>query len=123
MIRGKQVMAGILAAGLLTTSAYAAPEKESLPKDAASAGETVPMERPRRGPSSEDQQMWQQMMGSMMGLMVEGTARSMAKPEFAQNMAAFMRNYYKALIGQGFTEEEAMKIVISTGIPQLGGHR
>ncbi len=74
-------------------------------------------------PSPEEQQMMQQMMGSMMGLMMEGMARSMAKPEFAKNMAIFMRNYYKALIEQGFTEEEAMRVVISSGLPSLGGQR
>ena len=123
MIRGKRWMAGVLAAGLLSTFAYAAPEQKSLPKDAASEEEAIPMERPRQGPSPEEQQMMQQMMSSMMGLMMEGMARSMAKPEFAQNMAAFMRNYYKALIAQGFTEEEAMKIVTSAGIPRMGGQQ
>ena len=93
---------------------------------AESSGPAAPMEPPleHRPSPAEQQQMMQQAMGGMMGLMMESMARSMAKPEFAQNMATFMRNYYKALIAQGFTEEEALKIVTSGGaIPQMGGRK
>ncbi|MBI3616407.1 MAG: hypothetical protein HY211_07825 [Candidatus Omnitrophica bacterium] len=123
MIRFEWVIVGILITGSLVTSAAAAPVQKDRPR-AGSSEEAAPLEQPAERPSAEDQQaMMQQMMGNMMGLMMEGMGRAMAKPEFAQNVATFMRNYYKALIAQGFTEEEAMKIVLSTGIPQLGSQR
>ena len=126
--RTKKIAAGILIAGWLVTSAgMALAQKEQggaeSSEQAASTLGLPPLEHKPPSPA-EQQQMMQQAMGGMMGLMMESMARSMAKPEFAQNMAAFMRNYYKALIAQGFTEEEALKIVTSGGaIPQMGGRK
>ena len=102
-------------------TALGAAEKEQ--PAAQAPGQEPAGKEPQRMLSQENQQAMQEMMGSMMGLMMEGMARSMAKPEFAKNMAAFMRNYYKALIEQGFAPEEAMKIVTSSGLPSLGGQR
>lgn len=79
----------------------------------------------KKQPSPEEiRQMMQQTMGSlgdMLGLMMEGMAKTMAKPELAENYATFTRNYYDALITRGFTEEQALKIVTSDGLPTLGG--
>ena len=61
------------------------------------------------------------MMGMMMAQMMEGMSKAMAKPEVAENFATFMRNYYNSLIKQGFTQDEAMKIVTSSGMPSMGG--
>ena len=91
--------------------------EQSWPEAAPSKGE-------RQSPEEMRQQMEQvmgPMMGMMMGQMMEGMAKSMAKPEVAQGFAAFTRNYYLALVKQGFTEEQAMKIVTSTGFPSMGG--
>ena len=77
-----------------------------------------------RSPEEVKQQMEQvmgPMMGLMMGQMIEGMSKAMAKPEVASNFATFAHNYYLALVKQGFTEEEAMKIVTSAGIPSVGG--
>jgi len=61
------------------------------------------------------------MMGEMMASMVKSMSKTMAEPEVAQNLATFTRNYYQALVDRGFTEEEALKIVTSSGFPMLGG--
>ena len=147
MGRSKKFVAGLLMTGWLVTSAgIALAQKDRRPtnKEAEFGDGREPVSAPVTGgaesseqgappmgpppehrPSpAEQQQMMQQAMGGMMGLMMESMARSMAKPEFAQNMAAFMRNYYKALIAQGFTEEEALNIVTSSGgLPQMGGRK
>ena len=119
----KRVIVGFLMGGWLVTSAgMALAQKEH--DGMESAEPPAPFEQPhQRSSQAEQQVMMQQMMGSMMGLMMEGMAKAMAKPEFAQNMATFMRNYYKALIAQGFTEEQAMKIVTSSGVPRMGGQQ
>jgi len=37
------------------------------------------------------------------------------KPETAQALATFVRNFYDALIAKGFTKEEALRIVAGYG--------
>ncbi len=73
----------------------------------------------------EAQQAMQAMMGPMMAqmmtTMVEAMSKTFAKQEIADNFAMFTRNYYLALVKNGFTEEEALKIVISSGLPSMGG--
>ena len=74
-----------------------------------------------RSPSAvEMQQMMGPMMGEMMSGMLRAMSKTMADPQIAQNFATFTRNYYKALIAQGFSEEEAMKIVMASGLPSMG---
>ena len=41
----------------------------------------------------------------------------LAKPETAEKLAAFQMNYYKALVAQGFTEEQAFQLVRDVGNP------
>ena len=57
------------------------------------------------------------MMGQMMTIMLENMAKKLSEPQIAGYYAAFMRNYYTALIKEGFTEDQALKIVTSTGLP------
>lgn len=125
--RAKKIATGVLIAGWLMSSAgiAMAQQKEYDGTESSEQGAPPMGPPPERRPSpAEQQQMMQHAMGGMMELMMENMARSMAKPEFAKDMAAFMRNYYKALIEQGFTEEEALKIVTSGGaIPQMGGRK
>ena len=84
------------------------------------------VEQPQQRPPSSPEEMQRAMQGmagpmaDMMGLMMEGMARTMAKKEIAEDFATYTRNYYLALINRGFTEEEALKIVIASGIPDLG---
>lgn len=79
-----------------------------------------------RQPTAEEMREMMQgvmgpMMGEMMSSMLKAMTKTMAEPQIAQNMATFARNYYQALIERGFTEEEALKIVTSTGVPSMGG--
>ena len=78
--------------------------------------------RSNRAPSAlEMQQMMGPMMGEMMSGMLRAMSKTMSEPQIAQNFAAFTRNYYKALVAQGFSEEEALKIVMASGLPSVGG--
>lgn len=60
-----------------------------------------------------------QGMSKMMTAMYGGILDLFAQKDTAVKLAAFTRNYYEELVKQGFKEEEALKIVASTGIPSL----
>ena len=109
-----------MAIGFLSNSAAAVDEGQvrEVPSSGSSSSPMGKMPSPE-----EARRMMEEMMAGVMGQMIEGMARSMAKPEVAQNLAVFARNYYTALVKQGFTEEEALKIVTTSGIPSLGGKR
>ena len=72
-------------------------------------------------PTSEMMQQQMEMMGPMMGQMMQSMMQSLlailAKPETAERMATFSRNYYDALVAKGFTKDDAIKIVMAHGIP------
>lgn len=57
------------------------------------------------------------MMGKMMEAMIEAQLAVISRPESAEKMAQYVKNFYEALIKQGFTKEEALKIVTSISIP------
>jgi len=59
------------------------------------------------------------MMGQMMESMMEGMLRVMSKPENAERLAVFTRNYYDALVRKGFSKDEALQIVIAAGMPRI----
>jgi hypothetical protein len=61
------------------------------------------------------------MMGQMMSSMLDGMLTILAKPETAQRTATFSKNYYDALVAKGFSNEDALKIVMAHGIPMPGG--
>jgi hypothetical protein len=61
------------------------------------------------------------MFGRMAEVMVEGTLKTLSKPENTDRLAAFMRQYYDALVKQGFTKGEALQIVIAAGLPTAPG--
>ncbi|HZF06336.1 MAG TPA: hypothetical protein VE932_18520 [Patescibacteria group bacterium] len=69
----------------------------------------------RPSPSASREQMQQQMdmMGPAMARMTEnmygGMLRALAKPESAEQLATFMKNYRDALVAKGF----------STGMPTI----
>lgn len=52
-------------------------------------------------------------MGNMMEQMMAGMIDLLARPETADKLASFTRNYYDALVKKGFTKEEALRIVSS----------
>lgn len=68
-----------------------------------------------------------EMMGPMMGRMAEatlaGTLNVLNKPSTAEQLATFTRNYYDALVKKGFTKDDALRIVMSVGIPMTSGGR
>ena len=66
------------------------------------------------------QDMMGPMMGQMMQSMMEGTLQVLAKPETAERLATFTRNYYDALVRKGFTKVEALEIVTKIGVPMPG---
>lgn len=112
-ITAAALIAGFILAPVLSAKA----EDAAMPAPAQSID---PQTRQR-----EAQQAMQAMMGpmmaQMMATMVEAMSKTFAKQEIADNFALFTRNYYIALVKDGFTEEEALKIVISGGLPSMGG--
>ena len=124
----KRFSAVILLSILATLPAVAvAEDASSQPAEQQAVHHPAPPPGGQGDPRQQMQQMEQMqqvmgpMMGMMMGHMIEGMSKAMARPEVAANFAAFARNYYQALVKQGFTEEQAMKIVTSAGIPSVGG--
>jgi hypothetical protein len=61
------------------------------------------------------------VFGRMAEVMVEGTLRTLSKPESTDRVAAFMRQCYDALVKQGFAKGEALQIVIAAGLPTAPG--
>lgn len=53
----------------------------------------------------------------MMQVMMNARFDVLAQPETAQKLATYTRNYYKALVAAGFTEDEALEIAMNVGIP------
>jgi hypothetical protein len=64
-------------------------------------------------------QLMDAMMGPMMENMMETMYGVMARPETAERLATFVKNYHEALVAKGFSEEEAMRIVLATGMPTV----
>lgn len=59
--------------------------------------------------------------GMMAQNMMDGIYTGLAKPETAKKLAKFMKNYYEALIAEGFTKEEAIHIIKAFAVPSMGG--
>ncbi len=102
--RSVGMLAGVVLAVMATGSVARAAEEAAEPNH-----EDFERQMQQAGPAMSS------MMSSMMGGMVEFLAR----PETAEGYAAFMKNYYDALIKKGFTEEQALRIIAETGIPSL----
>lgn len=66
-------------------------------------------------------QMMTPMFGQMVKSMMEAELGVLAEPETASKLAAFTKNYYNALIKEGFSKEDALKIAIAAGFPRLPG--
>lgn len=43
----------------------------------------------------------------------------LAQPESIDNLVRFTKGYYEALLAAGFTQDQAVRIVVGTGIPGL----
>lgn len=48
---------------------------------------------------------------------IQRTAETLSKPETAEQLATFTKNYYEALLERGFTEQEALLLAQSVGMP------
>ena len=85
------------------------------------AGATAQSTKEEQQSPQQVQELMNTMMGPMMGKMMESMMDSLfkvlAKPESSEKLATFIKNFYDALIAKGFSEEEAIKIIISIGIP------
>jgi len=64
------------------------------------------------------QQMMVPMMSQMAAVMLESTLTTLAKPENAERLADFTKNYYDALLKRGFTKEQALQLVAAIGMPR-----
>jgi hypothetical protein len=91
------------------TASEGAPECEGVP-----GGQAVPADSVR-----EMIDAMQPMFGNVMATMYEGLLNTLARPETANKLAAFTRNYYEALVRHGFTAEQALRIVSTVGIPMM----
>lgn len=69
--------------------------------------------------------MMDEFMGPMMGRMAEAmldrTLTVLSRPETAERLATFTRNYFEALVRHGFTEEQALRLTAAVGFPMVGG--
>ena len=90
------------------------------------AGTPLRGQQPAGRDSAQLAQM-QTMMGPMMEQMMTAgmtaTLRVLAKPESSQQLATFVRNFYDALVVKGFTKDEALRIVMTFGMPHPSGGR
>jgi hypothetical protein len=59
------------------------------------------------------------VFGQMAEQMLQGTFAALARPETTEQLAAFSKRYYDALIEQGFEPDQALRIVVGFGIPTL----
>jgi len=79
----------------------------------------IDAQSPQQKHPSQDEMM--QMMGTKMEDMLERMFKVLAKPENAERLATFTRNYYDALIAKGFSKEEALQMTMEMGMPALSG--
>ena len=91
----------------------------SLPLHAQDAAKKTPP------PSSEQVQkmmestmgMMVPLMGRMMDTMIEVMLQRGEDPATAKRVARFKRNLYDALVKEGFTPEQALQVMLNTGLP------
>ena len=57
------------------------------------------------------------MMGRMTEVMLEAQLKVAAEPQTAERLASFKKNLYDELIKKGFGKDQALQIVVATGIP------
>ncbi|MGD2135626.1 MAG: hypothetical protein PVF27_05670 [Gemmatimonadales bacterium] len=90
------------------------------------ASAIVPRSAAAQDPAPSDslammQELMGPMMSNMMASMMDGMLTLLARPESAEKLATFTRNYYEALIRKGFTEEQALRLVAAIGFPSMAG--
>lgn len=104
----RRPIGALLAAGMILASLAFAPgvraEDDPMREDMQ---QTDPLQK--MGPA----------MSSMMANMMGGMLDFLVRPETADQMATFMKNYYDSLVKKGFSEEQAMRIVTSGNLPSM----
>jgi hypothetical protein len=63
----------------------------------------------------------QAQLTEMATKMIDGYLDYLAKPQTVKKLATFQKNYYDALIEQGFTKEQAFELVLRFGNPLQDG--
>jgi hypothetical protein len=101
------------AAILLTPMCLTAQQPIPIKPDSVRAHEAAAMMGPMM-------QQMAPMMSQMAAMTLEGTLAALAKPENAERLADFTKNYYDALVRRGFTKEQALQIVMAVGVPHPG---
>lgn len=76
-------------------------------------------QQPPKVPPSSDQNLnaMGEQMGIVLGLSMRVTLTELAKPETASLLAKFQKEHFDALVKEGFTHEEALRIVCATQAP------
>ena len=69
----------------------------------------------------QQMQLMTPMFGQMMKVMMEALVDVLATQETAYKLATYTKNYYEALINKGFSNEEALRIVMAVGFPSSPG--
>ena len=59
------------------------------------------------------------MMSRMVEVMIEAQLTVLAKSESAEKIARYVKNLYEALMKQGFSKDEALKIATSLPLPSI----
>ena len=54
---------------------------------------------------------------------IDGYLDYLAKPQTTKKLATFQKNYYDALVEQGFTKEQAFELLLRFGNPLADGPR
>ena len=65
----------------------------------------------------------QAQLTEMATKVIDGYLDYLAKPQTTKKLATFQKNYYDALIEQGFTKEQAFELLLRFGNPLTDGPR
>ena len=109
----KCVMLFTLVVMAITFLSYPAISQAQMPVSGQAAQQPTPEEMGAMmaGMSSGMTQMMQNMLDMMLNYF--------AQKETAVKLATFTKNYHDELINQGFTKEDALRIVAYAGIPSM----
>ena len=112
--RFRPAIAALLLSALIGARAEA---QQNQAKPKPQAAQEVTVEPDSAGFSA----MMGPMMGQMMRVMMLTVIEIAAEPETAEKMATFSKNFFDALVRKGFTRQEALQIVMATGLPKFPG--
>jgi ketosteroid isomerase-like protein len=70
-------------------------------------------------PQFQQQDAMKKVMAQMAESVMEATLTIMSKSQTTEQLATFSKRYYDALIAKGFSKDDALKLVISVGMPTI----